>query len=80
MLYYLILLIIALDFSWTQYLAYRNRKRMSPDIPAVLEGIYDKEEYTKQQAYQKTNSQFGLLTSSISFFVTFIFTFRDWVG
>ena len=80
MLYYLILLIIALDFSWTQYLAYRNRKRMSPDIPVVLEGIYDKEEYTKQQAYQKTNSQFGLLTSSILFFVTFIILYFQGLG
>jgi len=42
---------------------------MSPEIPSRLEGIYDKEEYTKQQAYQKVNSRFGLYTSLFSFII-----------
>lgn len=65
----LIILIVVLDFFWTQYLAYRNRKRMSPEIPVQLEGIYDKDEYAKQQAYQKVNSRFGLYTSLFSFVI-----------
>ncbi|WP_029906264.1 M48 family metallopeptidase [Prevotella sp. 10(H)] len=64
-----ILLIVILDFFWTQYLSYRNRKRMSPEIPAQLDGIYDKQEYARQQEYQKVNSRFGLLTSSIMFLI-----------
>lgn len=67
----IILLIVVLDFAWTQYLAYRNRKRMTPEIPAQLQGIYDEEAYEKQQAYQKTNSRFGLYTSLFSFIVLF---------
>ena len=69
MLYYLIIFIVVLDFVWTQYLAYRNRKRMSPDIPAQLEGIYDRNEYKKQQAYQQENSKFGLISGFFSFIV-----------
>jgi len=65
----IILLIIILDFSWTQYLASRNRKRMNPEIPPQLEGIYNKEDYARQQEYQKTNSRFGLYTSLFSFVV-----------
>lgn len=65
----IILLIVVLDFLWTQYLAYRNRKRMSSEIPSQLEGIYDKEEYIKQQAYQKVNSRFSLYTSLFSFVI-----------
>ena len=65
----IILLIVVLNFVWTQYLAYRNRKRMSPEIPYQLEGIYDDEEYAKQQAYQKENSRFGLYGSLFSFSV-----------
>ncbi|MDR1502209.1 MAG: M48 family metallopeptidase [Prevotella sp.] len=65
----IILLVVVLDFVWTQYLAYRNRKRMSPDVPPLLEGIYDKDEYARQQAYQKINSRFGLYTSLFSFIV-----------
>lgn len=65
----IILLIVVLDFLWTQYLAYRNRKRMSPEIPSQLEGIYDDEEYAKQQAYLKVNSRFSLYTSLFSFVI-----------
>ena len=68
----LIITVVVLDFLWTQYLSYRNRKRMSPDIPSQLEGIYNQEEYAKQQAYQKVNSRFGLYTSLFSFVVMLI--------
>lgn len=68
----IILLIVVLNFVWTQYLAYRNRKRISPEIPYQLEGIYDDEEYAKQQAYQKENSRFGLYGSLFSFSVLFL--------
>lgn len=69
--YYLliILLIVVFDYSWSQYLAYRNRKRMSYTIPVQLKGIYDESEYKRQQAYQKTSSRFGLYTSTLTFIV-----------
>ncbi len=67
--YYLIILIVILDFAWTQYLAYRNRKRMSPYIPEQLKGIYDEDKYRKQQAYQRENSRFGLISGFFSFIV-----------
>lgn len=68
----LILLIVIADFLWTQYLSYRNRIRMSPDIPAPLAGIYNKQQYAKQQEYQKTNSRFGIYTALFSFVVLLI--------
>ncbi|MEN9917599.1 MAG: hypothetical protein RL662_35 [Bacteroidota bacterium] len=69
--YSLILLIVALDFGWTQYLAYRNRKRMSADIPEQLRGIYNEDEYKRQQAYQQENSRFGLFSAFFSFALIF---------
>lgn len=68
----LIITIVVLDFIWTQYLAYRNRKRMSPVIPNRLSGIYNEEEYSRQQSYQKANSRFGLYTSLFSFVILLI--------
>lgn len=68
----IIILIVVADFIWTQYLAYRNRKRMTTEIPATLEGIYDKEDYARQQAYQKANSRFGLYTSLFSFILLIV--------
>ncbi|SHF30737.1 M48 family metallopeptidase [Dysgonomonas macrotermitis] len=67
MIYYLLIFIAILDFCWTQYLAYRNRKKMSPDIPSELQGIYDQEKYLKQQSYQKENSRLGLISGTTLF-------------
>lgn len=72
MLYFIIILIVVLDFLFTQYLSYRNRKQMSPNIPDKLKGIYDEEKYAKQQAYQKENSRFGLYVSMFSFILILI--------
>lgn len=72
MIYYLLLIIVTLDFVWTQYLSYRNRKRMSNEIPIELHGIYDAEKYKQQQEYQKENSSLSLLSGCISFVITFV--------
>lgn len=71
--FYLIASILILDFVWSQYLSYRNRKRMSLVIPSQLEGIYKPEEYARQQEYQKTNSKLGLYSGLFSFTAILIF-------
>lgn len=70
--FYVIISLVILSFIWDQLLSYLNRTQMSPNIPAVLKGIYQEEEYAKQQDYQKTNSRFGLLSGSFSFVVTLL--------
>lgn len=77
---YCILLIVVLDFSWSQYLSYRNRKRMSPSIPASLKGIYDEADYAKQQEYQKVNSRFGLYSSLFSFAIILLMLYFGGFG
>lgn len=42
---------------------------MNPIIPAQLEGIYNETEYTRQQAYQKENSRFGVYSALFSFVI-----------
>jgi STE24 endopeptidase len=68
----IILLIVVLDFVWTQYLSYRNRKRMTPYIPVQLAGIYNEDDYKRQQAYQRTNSRFSIYTSLLTFAIMLI--------
>lgn len=68
--FYIILTVVVLSFIWGQILAALNRSRMNPEIPEKLAGIYNPEEYAKQQAYQKTNSRFGLISGSFSFAVS----------
>ena len=78
--FYIILSVVIFGFVWGQILSYLNRKQMSPEIPKTLEGIYNTEEYARQQAYQKENSWFGLLTGGFSFILTLLVLFFGVLG
>ncbi|MFA9391349.1 MAG: M48 family metallopeptidase [Prolixibacteraceae bacterium] len=66
-IFYLILIILIFDYLFERFLDYLNTTRWSNQLPEVLEGIYNKKEYSKSQAYKKANHKFGMLTSSFSF-------------
>lgn len=67
LLFYIIIAIIVVDFIVERYLDYLNTTRWSDTLPEEVKGIYDKEKYKTQQAYQRENQRFGMLTSSLSF-------------
>lgn len=69
-LFWIIIGIIVVDFIFEKYLDYLNTKTMSEVLPNELKGIYDEQKYSKQQAYQRENQRFGLLTSSFSIALT----------
>lgn len=69
-LFWIIIGIIVADFIFEKYLDYLNTKTMSDVLPDEVKGIYDEEKYKKQQAYQRENNRFGLLSSSFSFALT----------
>lgn len=71
-IFYLILIILVLDFAFERYLSYINIQYSKTPLPAILKGIYDPEKYAKQQDYFRTNSRFGMLTSLFSFLLTFV--------
>ena len=50
---YTILLVISLDFAFNTWLNYRNNKAAKQEIPDLLKGLYDEEEYRKSNAYQE---------------------------
>jgi len=70
--FYLIIGFFTASFIWTQILAWLNRKRMNPVIPEELKGIYPPEKYAQQQAYQRANSRFGLISGGFSFVIMFL--------
>lgn len=71
-LLYIILGIITVDFFLEQYLDYVNLKHQKPQLPAELKGIYDEEKYKQSIAYNKVNTKFSFLTSTLSFLLFFI--------
>lgn len=66
-LFYLILLIFTVDFLIDRYVGYLNTKRWSAILPDEVKGIYDEDKYARQQAYQKENYRFGLVSSLVNF-------------
>lgn len=69
-LFWIIIAILVLEFLFEKYLDYLNTTTMSDTIPEEVLGIYDEEKYKKQQAYQRENQKFGLLSSSFSMVLT----------
>lgn len=69
-LFWLIIGIIVLDFLFEKYLDYLNTTRWSDTLPDEVKGIYDEEKYKKQQAYQRENHRFGMVSGTFSFLVT----------
>jgi STE24 endopeptidase len=71
-LFWVIIDILVLDFLFEKYLDYLNTTTMSEELPDAVKGIYDEEKYKKQQAYQRENNRFGLISGSVSFVATLL--------
>ena len=68
-LFILIIIILVADFALERYLAFLNITMSGKELPALLRDIYDPEKYARQQDYFRTNSRFGMLTSSFGFII-----------
>jgi len=68
-LFLIIIAILVLDFLFEKYLDYLNTTRWSDKLPDELAGIYDQEKYSKQQAYERENHRFGMISGTFSFAV-----------
>jgi STE24 endopeptidase len=71
-LLYLILAFITLDYIFEQWLDYLNLKNQKPTLPEELKEIYDEQEYSRSQNYQRTQARFSLITSTFSFLLAFL--------
>lgn len=82
-LFYIIIGVVIADFIFERILGYLNATRWSDQLPEELKGIYDEEKYRKQQAYQRENYRFSLITSTYSFailIVMFVLAGFAWVN
>ena len=65
--FWIIIAILVLDFLFENYLEYLNTTRMSKKLPEEVKGIYDEKRYREQQAYQRENQRFGMITGTFGF-------------
>ncbi|HHN48760.1 MAG TPA: M48 family peptidase, partial [Bacteroidales bacterium] len=72
-LFRIIIAILVIDYVFGLWLDYLNYRHRTASIPEELEGIYNKEQYHKQQAYESVNTRFGFITGIFSFLVLMIF-------
>lgn len=68
-LFFVIIAILVLEFSFDRYLTILNIKNSRKQVPGVLADIYDEDKYSRQQDYFRANARFGLLTGTFSFVV-----------
>ena len=64
LVFWIIVVITVVQFVWGQTLSALNRSRMSEVMPPELVGIYEPDEYARQQKYQKANSKASLVEQS----------------
>src|SRR5688572_32405508 len=64
---FIILIIVAVSYVFSQVLDYINLKTQRTDIPKEIEAFYEKEKYSKSLAYHKELTRFSFLTSGFSF-------------
>ncbi|HNV30828.1 MAG TPA: M48 family peptidase, partial [Cyclobacteriaceae bacterium] len=65
-----ILGISIISYLFDQILDYVNLKAQRKDIPAEVEGFYNKEKYQKSLDYQKDQTRFSFITAGFSFLIS----------
>ena len=76
-LFYVILIILVVQYLIHQILEYLNAKRFKSTVPAELTDVFDDAEYRKSQKYKLTNYRFGLVSDGFSLILTIGFL---WFG
>ena len=71
-LFYIIVGLLLADFIFERFLEFLNSTRWSDQLPEEVKDIYDVQEYQKQQAYEKANFRFSMVSSSFSFALMFL--------
>jgi STE24 endopeptidase len=71
----IILAALVLDFSLKLVSDLLNLKSLKLELPFVLQGIYNQEDYRKSQEYLRTTTRFGLVDSSFTLLILLAFWF-----
>ncbi|MFT6882072.1 MAG: STE24 endopeptidase [Marinoscillum sp.] len=79
-IFYILLGLVSFDFFLERILSYLNSKSAKKPLPSELAGIYDEEKYAKSQAYNAESDQFGTLSATLSFVLTFCAIAFGWFG
>ena len=71
-LFFIIIGLLLADFIFERFLEFLNSTQWSDQLPEEVKDIYDEQEYQKQQAYEKANFRFSMVSSLFSFALMFL--------
>ena len=74
-LFWIIVILVVVDFLFSKSLSLLNLKRMTTALPEELKSIYNQKKYTRSLEYQKTNIRFSFISDSFSLFVFLVVLF-----
>lgn len=69
-IYIIIISIFVISHAWESIVDFFNAKWFDKKPDSLVDDIYDKEEYNKQQLYKKENYKFSRISGTISFVIT----------
>lgn len=70
LLFYVILVILIVQYVVHQILEYLNARRFKSQVPTELSDVFDDAEYQKSQKYKQANYRFGLFSDGFSLVLT----------
>ena len=76
-LFYIIIVIISINFLKDKILDALNAKHFNDEIPSELSDVFDEDAYKKSQDYKTANYKFGIWSSLFSLLLTLGFLFFD---
>jgi STE24 endopeptidase len=74
-IFYIIIVIFVADYIFDRILDYLDSTKRSATLPEEVKGIYDEAKYRKSQDYERANTNFSLLTDSLSFILVLLMLF-----
>jgi STE24 endopeptidase len=82
-LFLVVIGLLLADFIFERVLEFLNSTQWSDRLPEEVKDIYNEEKYRQQQAYEKANYRFSMVSSSFSFvllLIMFLFQGFAWVN
>ncbi len=79
-LFFLIVAFVSIDYLFGAILGWLNRRAAKSELPDEVAGIYDQEEYARQQRYFKDNNAFSAIVRAFEFALILIMLFTGGFG
>lgn len=79
-LFFLIISFVTIDYLFGAIMGWLNRRAAKPQLPDRLRGIYDEQEYARQQHYFRVNNRFSAIVRTFEYGLMVLMLFSGGFG